>query len=154
MVKPPMWDLDQAQILVRNLNIALKTFDVHVALGGGVINRAWSAHDVDLYVLPVFKGRPYQWGVIDSILDELVGPVEEEWANSNQPSSKEGKCFREQVARRTADGKRADVFIVDPRVETVTAFKQAINSAVKGVRIDDEWDAMKDPNLIALMEME
>lgn len=129
--KLPMWDRDLAQRLIGELQPALRPFDVHVALGGGVLNKGESFKDLDLYILPVFKGRPYKWDVIDTILDELVGPVEEEWALSGAGSAKEGKCFREQAARRTSTGRRVDVFIVDPRVEPLKPSRKGHTSACR-----------------------
>lgn len=56
--KPPMWTLSKAQLLVVALQPKLHDMGWHVALGGGVLTKGESRHDLDLYVLPMnVEGR-------------------------------------------------------------------------------------------------
>lgn len=49
------WYLADALLVVRELQAALWPLGWHVALGGGVLNHGYSDHDLDLYVLPIYR---------------------------------------------------------------------------------------------------
>jgi hypothetical protein len=46
------WSLDEALELIRAIQPECHELSYHVALGGGVLNRGYSAKDLDLYFLP------------------------------------------------------------------------------------------------------
>jgi len=66
-VKPAMWHLDDALRLVRELQPVAKGFGYHICLGGGILNRSVSYHDLDLYYLPLIGERIDESGLIESM---------------------------------------------------------------------------------------
>jgi hypothetical protein len=52
-MKKPMWTLDDARSIVKDIQIPMRDFGYHVALGGGVLNIGRSFHDLDIYFLPL-----------------------------------------------------------------------------------------------------
>ncbi len=48
------WTIEAALLLIRRLQPALRAYGYHLALGGGVLNRGSSGHDLDLYLLPTY----------------------------------------------------------------------------------------------------
>lgn len=112
----PMWTLMEAIELIGPFQAALRPFDFHVALGGGVLNKGSSINDLDLYVLPVFKDRPYHWNALEQLIYEFLGQHSDLLHTSEGPMTKRGPCFRYQW-RCVRGGKVIDVFVVDPRTE-------------------------------------
>lgn len=53
-----MWGLSGALEMIRLIQPVVKTFDYHVLLGGGVLNRGLSEHDLDLYFIPFSERAP------------------------------------------------------------------------------------------------
>lgn len=47
------WYLDEARVLVRQLQAVVWPLGYHIALGGGVLTHGYSDKDLDLYVLPL-----------------------------------------------------------------------------------------------------
>lgn len=54
-IAPDKWFLEDALVLVRELQPQTRKFDYHLALGGGVLNKGQSDKDLDLYFLPLSK---------------------------------------------------------------------------------------------------
>ena len=48
----PGWILEDALVLIRDIQPSIRGFQYHVVLGGGVLNKGWSGKDLDLYFLP------------------------------------------------------------------------------------------------------
>lgn len=114
--QPIVWTLAEGLDLVRILQPKLRALDYHVVIGGGVINKGVSTKDLDLYLLPVFKNRPYQFEAIEQVIFDVVGKHKDLWKTSDQLEIGSGqRCFKYQWACETKDRKRVDVFIVDPQ---------------------------------------
>ena len=105
----PVWTLDDALELVRNLQPWTRDYAYHLAIGGGVVNTGSSLKDLDLYFLPLdndgFVPRT------DALLDDLqkhFGPYEPivapEYAHLHS-------FYRHKVKFENA-GKRIDAFIL------------------------------------------
>lgn len=56
--KQPMWVLENALIVVRDIQAAARPYGYHVALGGGVLNTGKSHNDLDLYCMPMKQFSP------------------------------------------------------------------------------------------------
>lgn len=68
-----MWGLSGALEVIRLIQPVVKTFDYHVLLGGGVLNRGFSEHDLDLYFIPFSEQkRPRSVGLRD-YLETVLG---------------------------------------------------------------------------------
>lgn len=113
--KEPAWTLDEALEVVRRLQPLVRPLDFHFAIGGGVVNAGRSYHDLDLYLLPVFKGRPYDFNAIEQLLYDTFGPKSDLIATSEGPTGREGPTYRFQW-RYLNNGRTVDVFIGEPEV--------------------------------------
>lgn len=73
----PIWTLDSALPLVRELQPETRQFGYHLALGGGVLNTGESFKDLDLYFLPLdaSDSKPESEGLV-AWLDKLWGEGE------------------------------------------------------------------------------
>lgn len=98
------WSLNEALALIHSIQPLLHKHQWHVALGGGVLNKGWSAKDVDLYVLP-FGTEPEKDGIPDviPILTKLWGDYENIGYGSD--------AIFEYKIKFEIMGKRADVFV-------------------------------------------
>lgn len=85
-MKPVMWTYEEGQAEVLRVQLAVRAFGYHVAMGGGVLNNGTSSKDLDLYFLPMDNDaftpdavqlQAYledQWGVSEPISDPAYGP--------------------------------------------------------------------------------
>lgn len=48
----PDWTIEDALLLIRDIQPKIRPLQYHVVLGGGVLNKGWSGKDLDLYFLP------------------------------------------------------------------------------------------------------
>ena len=68
------WTLAEALALIRVLQPDIRRFNYHLCLGGGVLNKGWSAHDLDLYFMPMgAPGKPINPTGLEKWLTELWG---------------------------------------------------------------------------------
>ena len=99
----PMWTLDEALALVRSLQPLANREGYHIALGGGVLNKGLSFHDVDLYFLPM-DGRE-KGEMLGVLIDYFKSPPRPLGAQDYPDDA-----FGIKVAFYIG-GKRVDVFI-------------------------------------------
>ena len=111
------WELDEALILLRELQPKCHALQYHVALGGGVLNRGYSDKDLDLFFFP-FNNDVV--AVVPDALREVLqatlgdeytlgGPsVETEDIDRAYPNQE--RLFRARYTYRNGN-KRTDVFI-------------------------------------------
>jgi len=111
------WELDEALQVVRDLQPLVRDLDYHIALGGGVINKGYSDKDIDLYVLPVFKGNTHDDIKVMALLSDYfskksgyvnVRPL----FGSSAGNEDEGEhLYSHQSKFVMADTRRIDVFV-------------------------------------------
>lgn len=108
--KPIMWTLEDARIIIEELQPLSRLFGFHLALGGGVLNLGRSYKDLDLYFLP-----------LDSDADKtdyvgLVQLLDNKWGAAEliQDLAYPGFKGSAYVAKLKyiPQGKRIDVFII------------------------------------------
>ncbi len=110
----PMWTLDSALKLVRQIQPTLHLVGWHVALGGGVLNNNESRKDLDLYFFP-FDSLPApsllpqlqkRWGIGQPIADGDAEYPEARWCETRWkfflPTGQRIDVF---IAQRGVDGK-------------------------------------------------
>lgn len=73
----PVWTIETGINFVRSLQDVSRKYGYHVALGGGVLNRGYSEHDLDVYFLPmggfdIAKSDRNPQGLI-ALLSETLG---------------------------------------------------------------------------------
>lgn len=105
---PVLWTLDDALPVVRSLNIALSEVGWCVALGGGVLNKGWSYHDLDLVLVPFDSTKAHRKEVDLVLLSEpgwvRTHRVEEMHANWRSRGLKD----RKHVEAWQYGGRRVD----------------------------------------------
>lgn len=104
-----MWTLEQAIEAWRNVECMIAPYGWHAALGGGVLARGYSTHDLDLIVYAHTRGRGAVTDVVLSLSD--LG-----WTRTHDAAAmiahwrEQGSCDTKRVESwRTLDGKRVDV---------------------------------------------
>ena len=73
------WTFDDALPLIRAVQPVVKRFGYHVCLGGGVLNKGVSDHDLDLYFLPM-NNKGFNTGEVLKFLEktwDYQGPIGE-----------------------------------------------------------------------------
>lgn len=81
----------------------------HVAMGGSILNHGYADHDVDFYILPIYrKDQTHDYQQLVAGLVELLGP----WKPIGGPYIVPGKAFKYQMQLHP-EGKRVDIFVVD-----------------------------------------
>ena len=71
-----MWTLDEALVLVRELQPQLTQFEYHVALGGGVLNKGKSDNDLDLYFISFDFQLPENYERLIDFLKNKFGDLQ------------------------------------------------------------------------------
>lgn len=104
-----MWTLDEALLLIRDLQPAVSGVGYHIALAGGVLNKGASNKDLDLIFLPLDT----QVERVRSLLNLLVPLLGGFRALRDDTHYEPGNNshYREMVAFNYL-GKRIDAFIV------------------------------------------
>jgi len=109
-----MWTLDKALQLVRNLQPHLMEVGWFAALAGGVLNKGYSEHDLDLVLVPM-KTDSTDIGSLHQVL-HFVGwertheaeEMREHWKAKGSPDGKFVEVYR------TVSGRRVDVIVAYP----------------------------------------
>jgi hypothetical protein len=73
------WTFDDALPLIRAVQPVVRRFGYHVCLGGGVLNKGASDHDLDLYFLPM-NNKGFNTGEVLKFLEktwDYQGPIGE-----------------------------------------------------------------------------
>lgn len=76
LVVKSFWTLDEAISLIRGLQPECRKFSYHLCLGGGVLNKGQSKHDLDLYFLPMGKKEDIKAEGLVRWLESLWGKGE------------------------------------------------------------------------------
>lgn len=109
--KTPVWTLDQALTLIRDIQPGLKPLGYHVALAGGTLNAGRSFKDLDLVFIPLTNDEAPSVDALRDHLSALWG----EWDSSSEflPSHQPNPYtpFRDQLTTNPG-GKRIDIFII------------------------------------------
>lgn len=109
LFKPVQWTLETAREEVHRVQMAVRQFAYHVALGGGVLNNGESCKDLDLYFLPLDTGvEPDPIGLI-TFLETLWGPS----SNLVDPSYGPSLCYEHKLQFNTP--RRIDAFVTPSR---------------------------------------
>ena len=103
----PMWSIDEALTLIRRIQVTY-IGEFHICLGGGVLNKGYSDHDLDLFIEQQ-QGAAHDTGALLAWLKQELGPAEELYGID----SKEYKNLSHyrHTLRYSYKGKRIDVFI-------------------------------------------
>lgn len=115
-LKPVVWTLEQGLALVRELQPQTRTFNYHLALGGGVLNAGESRKDLDLYFLPMDdrdNASPDDADALRQWLDTM-------WAqernlaqcNDEYPDPPVATAYKHKLEYKDAAGARIDAFIL------------------------------------------
>ena len=109
-----MWTLDKALQLVRNLQPHLMAVGWFAALAGGVLNKGYSEHDLDLVFVPM-KTESMDLGSLHQALHfagwertHTANMMQEHWKTKGSPDGKYVEVYR------TLDGKRVDAIVAYP----------------------------------------
>jgi len=112
------WTLDQGIEMVRQIERALASCGWHAALGGGVLHRGQSDHDLDVIVFPRQRiaetVRQPHIGLLrtalrhdlDMTLFATVDRVQKHWRSKGLGDLKHVEVWK------TADGKRVDLLVL------------------------------------------
>jgi hypothetical protein len=102
--KPPMWYLEEAIGLVRELQTKALQKGYHLALGGGVLNRGWSRKDLDIVALKM-DNQPAALtpGKLVEVLAPYLGEVDQ--GPGGSVPSENDKLYQ----FTTSDGRRIDL---------------------------------------------
>lgn len=108
-VKLPVWTLEDALLLIHELQPLLWKLHHHVALGGGVLNAGTSHKDLDLYILPFGDSETASFKAdVDALLMSFMeweAPIGDSETYGQQPAMRARD-------RYTYNDKRVDVFVV------------------------------------------
>lgn len=87
--KSPLWTLDQALVVVREVGPLVRELDYHLCLGGGVLLTGASEHDLDLWFIPLngYDSSPFKimqlcgtiFGLLRSLRDGPDYTANEPW---------------------------------------------------------------------------
>lgn len=104
--KRPMWLLDEAMRVVRELQFKALQNGFHLALCGGVLNKGYSAHDLDIAVFPLDSRGMEGWTKFLAACPAILGPrVEIENAPTSAPDAENLLRFI------TAEGKVSELLV-------------------------------------------
>ena len=107
-----MWTLLEALPLIRALQPETRKFGMHLALGGGVLNKGESKKDLDLYFLPMDNGGKVEVALMLAFLESL-------WGTSEPIGNAEYDDVTAYTYKVKFDyaGKRIDVFVMGEKGE-------------------------------------
>lgn len=115
--KPKMWELEQALTLIRKLDMYVRNYGYHLALGGGVLREGYSYNDLDIYALPlhvkdclpdaqeVLRCMEYHLKTAHRLPEDIANDAEAYFAESQRI-----RCHDLYIFEK--DGKKIDFFIV------------------------------------------
>lgn len=106
--KTPMWTLDQALDLIRDLQPLVRELNYHITLGGGVLNTGESEKDLDLFFIPLNGYQP-QSRVVLKMLWDTIGPSKS--LRDNPDYGPDAFPHAQEMQKFDYLGKRIDVFI-------------------------------------------
>lgn len=69
-----MWNLEDALVLIRELQPKLREIDYHIMLGGSILNTGTSDKDLDLFFAPLNGYEPNRENIFN-FLAERFGPL-------------------------------------------------------------------------------
>lgn len=72
--KPPLWTLEDALAVVRDLQFKALQCGYHLALAGGVLNKGYSHNDLDVIVMPL-DGKDQKRDKFLESVERQIGPV-------------------------------------------------------------------------------
>lgn len=104
----PIWTLESALGLVRQIQAEIRQHDYHVLLGGGVLNTGESAKDLDLFFVPLNGSE----GKRAELVKYLARALEHKSALRDAPDYGDSIWHWETMKKFTFQGKRIDVFIL------------------------------------------
>lgn len=109
----PGWYLGDAQMIIRELQKILWPIGWHVCLGGGVLNHGYSANDLDLYVLPIYRdGVKTELDALTAVNGYFTSDgTYDENGDVKSTCDVEHECFA-YCQRYTNPGKSVEVFVV------------------------------------------
>ena len=103
------WTLADALAVVRNTEIALASFNAHVALAGGVLQCGYSYKDLDIIIYPSKTRKTYSWASMKEQLTrcdiDFTGP--NECADHSKYGDDKFVCVGH------LDGKRIDFIVLE-----------------------------------------
>lgn len=109
-----MWTQVEALRLIRSIQPPLMGAGWFVALAGGVLNKGYSEHDLDLVFVPMKTGKT-DLVELHRVLSGYLGTrtheaeqMREHWKAKGSPDGKYVEVWR------TDDGKRVDVIVAYP----------------------------------------
>ena len=116
-----MWTITDALNLIRDLQLNLRKVGYHLALGGGVLNRGGSAHDLDLYLLPIYNKGTRDFAAALNVFTEWGWPLRKRldepgapFSASDGPMGMPGRELRYYVLYITeVDGQKIDLFTIE-----------------------------------------
>ena len=103
-----VWHLQDALLLVWDIQETTRLFGYHVALGGGVLNRGYSTKDLDLYFLPLCNENDHDPAALKAELVRQFGPCEPIGKYNGYDTQDDHKRLKFKFANA---GKRIDAFI-------------------------------------------
>lgn len=104
-----MWTYAEGQAEVLRVQMAVRAFGYHVAMGGGVLNKGQSSKDLDLYFLPLDNGTQ------TPNANDLRSFLETRWGQStpiNDPAYGLSPHYRLKLKFMPTALKRIDVFVI------------------------------------------
>lgn len=111
------WTLNDALVIIRQIQPLIRKFNYHVAIGGSLINNGLSGKDADLYFLPLNNGEENKIDELKQFLDLIWGksePMRPTLMINGEPvvtDYLDSDTFQMQE-KYTVEGRRIDVFIV------------------------------------------
>lgn len=110
-----MWTLENALILIRELQKSIRRWNYHVTVGGGVLNKGRSDKDLDLYFIPFSEQGPDPKGLREFLKLSLgaeytLGGPEVLPADTNMAYLPEPMWINGRFTYRKGD-RRVDAFI-------------------------------------------
>lgn len=135
------WTLDEALALIRLLQPETRRFGYHLCLAGGVLNKGWSAKDLDLVFAPMDQPDKLadpkgMLGFLDALWgtgSDIGTPLTEDYAKASEDSPyAEKKKF-------DYSGMRIDVFIMK---DTRTLKPLPKPSVFKQMKTQMDWESI------------
>ncbi len=109
-----MWSLSEARELIATLQPYLMERGWFLALAGGVLNKGYSDHDLDLVAVPM-KTQLAEIKILHEILNMCgltrthdADMMQKHWLAKGSPDGKHVEVYR------TSDNKRVDVIVAYP----------------------------------------
>jgi hypothetical protein len=103
------WTLEDALVHVRGLQLFTRKFGYHLTLGGGVLNKGYSAKDVDLFFLPLDDNKTLRDP--HGMLDFLTKIYPTTPVNISGDGYGRSTLYTHKVKFNDGHGRRVDVFI-------------------------------------------